>query len=111
MKKPLLEVRHLETAFYTEEGAVKAVDGVSFTIHEEETVCIVGESGCGKSMASLSHYAAYSRDGENRTGSGAFFRTESVGIETKRHAENPRQRNRDDFSGTDDIFESGIYNR
>ncbi|QQD82950.1 ABC transporter ATP-binding protein [Bacillus siamensis] len=54
MKKPLLEVRHLETVFYTEEGAVKAVDDVSFTIHEEETVCIVGESGCGKSMASLS---------------------------------------------------------
>ncbi|MEC3840390.1 ABC transporter ATP-binding protein [Bacillus amyloliquefaciens] len=54
MKKLLLEVRHLETAFYTEEGTVKAVDDVSFTIHEEETVCIVGESGCGKSMASLS---------------------------------------------------------
>ncbi|MBT2575547.1 ABC transporter ATP-binding protein [Bacillus sp. ISL-51] len=54
MRKPLLEVKHLETAFYTNEGAVKAVDDVSFTVHEEETVCIVGESGCGKSIASLS---------------------------------------------------------
>lgn len=112
MKKPLLEVRHLETAFYTEEGTVKAVDDVSFTIHEEETVCIVGESEFAREKHGvIVHYAAYSRDGENRTGSGAFFRKKPVGAETKRNAENPRLRNRYDFSGADDLFESGVYDR
>ncbi len=51
---PLLEVKNLEVVFPTEEGTVRAVDGVSFTVAEEESVCLVGESGCGKSMCALS---------------------------------------------------------
>ncbi|MGF7034961.1 peptide/nickel transport system ATP-binding protein [Paenibacillus mucilaginosus] len=51
---PLLEIRHLHTHFATEEGIVKAVNDVSFTVREGETVCIVGESGCGKSVTALS---------------------------------------------------------
>lgn len=54
MSEALLEVKNLETNFYTEEGVVKAVNNVSFSIGEQETVCIVGESGCGKSITSLS---------------------------------------------------------
>ena len=50
----LLEVRNLETAFYTKEGIVKAVDGIHFDICKGSTVGIVGESGCGKSVTSLS---------------------------------------------------------
>jgi len=50
----LLEIRDLKTYFYTEEGVVKAVDGVSFSIGKGETLGIVGESGCGKSVTSLS---------------------------------------------------------
>ena len=54
MAQPLLEVRDLVTAFYSDEGIVRAVDGVSFSVGEGATVGVVGESGCGKSVTSLS---------------------------------------------------------
>jgi peptide/nickel transport system ATP-binding protein len=50
----LLEVENLRTQFKTERGLVKAVDGVSYHIHEGEIVGLVGESGCGKSVSQLS---------------------------------------------------------
>ena len=50
---PLLEVKDLRTAFTTEDGVVQAVDGVSFSIEKGETLGIVGESGCGKSVTCL----------------------------------------------------------
>ncbi len=53
-KKTLLEVRNLKTYFFTEEGVVKAVDGVDFTVYSGEVLGLVGESGCGKSVTSLS---------------------------------------------------------
>ena len=52
--KPLLDVQNLKTYFYTEDGVVKAVDGVDFQVREGEIVGIVGESGCGKTVSSLS---------------------------------------------------------
>jgi peptide/nickel transport system ATP-binding protein len=51
---PLLEVEGLKTWFYTRDGVVRAVDGVSFAVHPGETLAVVGESGCGKSVTSLS---------------------------------------------------------
>lgn len=50
----LLEVKNLNTHFYTEDGVVKAVNGVNFSLKPGETLGIVGESGCGKSITSLS---------------------------------------------------------
>ncbi|MCZ6872494.1 MAG: ABC transporter ATP-binding protein [bacterium] len=50
----LLQVRDLKTYFHTKMGPARAVDGVSFDITEGETFCLVGESGCGKSVAALS---------------------------------------------------------
>ncbi|WP_103104964.1 ABC transporter ATP-binding protein [Brevibacillus reuszeri] len=53
MKPTLLEIKGLKTYFQTDEGVVPAVDGVDITVYEGETVGIVGESGCGKSVTSL----------------------------------------------------------
>ena len=50
----LIQVRNLKTYFYTEEGIVKAVDGVNFDIFEDEVIGLVGETGCGKSVTALS---------------------------------------------------------
>lgn len=53
-KQNILEVKGLKTQFFTESGVVRAVDGIDFTVRRGEVVGIVGESGCGKSVTSLS---------------------------------------------------------
>ena len=51
---PLLEVSHLSTSFFTDKGEVRAVEDVSFTLEGGQTLALVGESGCGKSVTALS---------------------------------------------------------
>jgi oligopeptide/dipeptide ABC transporter ATP-binding protein len=53
MSDTLLEFKDLRVHFFTDEGVVKAVDGVDFSVKRGKTLCIVGESGCGKSVMSL----------------------------------------------------------
>ncbi len=63
MSEPLLEVQNLKTFFDTDEGLVRAVDDVSFSIAEGKTLGLVGESGCGKSVTALSIIRLVSRPG------------------------------------------------
>ncbi len=52
--EPLLDVRDLRTTFHSDEGDIRAVDGVSWSVQRGETLALVGESGCGKSVSALS---------------------------------------------------------
>ena len=54
MAEPLLQIKGLKTHFFTDEGVVRAVDGISMHINPGETLGVVGESGCGKSVTALS---------------------------------------------------------
>src|SRR5260370_26869127 len=54
MEQPLLDIRGLRTQFFTDDGLARAVDGVSYSLDRGETVGVVGESGCGKSVTALS---------------------------------------------------------
>ena len=73
----LLEVKNLKTYFYTEEGIVKAVDGVSFDIYEDEVLGLVGETGCGKSVTALSILQLVRAPGKIIDGS-VFFKGENL---------------------------------
>ena len=74
----LLEVENLQTRFYTEEGVVKAVDGLSYQIQQGEKFAIVGESGAGKSVASLSLMRLIDSPGRIVDGSIRFRKPETV---------------------------------
>jgi oligopeptide/dipeptide ABC transporter ATP-binding protein len=63
-KAPLLEVKNLKTYFFTEDGVVKAVDGVDFEVFPGEVLGLVGESGCGKSVSALSIMRLISQPGK-----------------------------------------------
>jgi oligopeptide/dipeptide ABC transporter ATP-binding protein len=77
--EPLLEVRDLRTYFHTEAGVAKAVDGVSFHVSAGEVLGIVGESGCGKSVTSLSIMQLIPRPpGELMEGSSIRFKGEEL---------------------------------
>jgi peptide/nickel transport system ATP-binding protein len=62
-ERPLLEVKGLRTSFYTRDGVVRAVDGIDFHVDRGEIMGLVGESGCGKSVTSLSIMRLVARPG------------------------------------------------
>jgi len=62
-ERPLLEVRGLRTSFFTRDGVVRAVDGIDFQVDRGEIMGLVGESGCGKSVTSLSILRLVSKPG------------------------------------------------
>ncbi|MBO8178581.1 MAG: ABC transporter ATP-binding protein [Bacillus sp. (in: Bacteria)] len=69
MTRNLLSVKNLVTAFRTSDGELSAVRGISFSISQGETLCIVGESGCGKSITSLSIMGLLPSNGYIKEGS------------------------------------------
>src|ERR671915_1128882 len=73
MTEPLLEVAGLRTYFYSDAGVARSVDGVSFAIGRGETVGLVGESGCGKSVTALSIMRLIRSPGRIESGSRIRF--------------------------------------
>lgn len=81
MSEPLLSVENLKTQFFTEEGTVRAVDGISFDVHEGEIVGLVGESGAGKSVATTSLLRLVESPGEIVGGEVTFKDQTLFGLE------------------------------
>ena len=73
MSEKILDIKNLKTYFKTEKGIVKAVNDVSFSIKKGETVCVVGESGCGKSITALSIMRLVSNDNGFNDGGEIIF--------------------------------------
>lgn len=86
MTTPLLEVHDLTTTFYTKQGPLRAVDGVSYTLNRGEILGIVGESGCGKSVSSYSLMGLIEHPGKVSHGQ-AYFE----GVDLFTLPENARQ--------------------
>jgi peptide/nickel transport system ATP-binding protein len=80
MTAPLLSVRDLRTWFHTSSGIARAVDGVSFDVMPHETVGVVGESGCGKSVTSLAIMRLLPRRGNSVTGVVEFEGTDLLSL-------------------------------
>ena len=76
---PLLEVKNLETHFFTQDGVVKAVNNVSFHVDKGETLGIVGESGSGKSVTSLALMGLIPLPPGQITSGEARFQSEALG--------------------------------
>jgi oligopeptide transport system ATP-binding protein len=87
---PLLELRDLRTYFYTREGVVQAVDGVSFALEESRTLGIVGESGCGKSVTALSIMGLIPRPPAKIVGGEVLFRGRDLTKLSERELEDVR---------------------
>jgi oligopeptide/dipeptide ABC transporter ATP-binding protein len=71
-ERPLLEVKGLRTSFYTRDGVVRAVDGIDFHVDRGEIMGLVGESGCGKSVTSLSIMRLVANPGRIEAGQVVF---------------------------------------
>ncbi len=108
----LLEVEDLGTWFYTRQGIVKAVDGVDFAVAAGETLAIVGESGCGKSMTALSLMRLIP-DPPGRIVSrlDQARRPRPAARSPRRRCARARQRDLDDLPGADDVAQPGDDHR
>ena len=78
-----LEVKNLTTCFRTSKGNVMAVDEISFSLKKGETLCIVGESGCGKSVSALSIMGLLPPSGYVKSGSAIFQNNDLLLMTTK----------------------------
>ena len=102
---PLLDVRDLRTSFRTDDGIVRAVDGVSFTLEQGRTLGIVGESGSGKSVTCLTLLGLNDRRTTVVEGEALFKGRDLLTLPPRELRGDPRQRDRDDLPGSDDLAE------
>jgi peptide/nickel transport system ATP-binding protein len=108
----LLDVRELRTHFHTRAGLAKAVDGVSFSIDAGETLALVGESGCGKSVTAFSILRLVA-DPPGRIAGGeiVFDGRDLLKLDAAQMRAVRGDRIGDDLPGADDLAESGAHHR
>jgi ABC-type dipeptide/oligopeptide/nickel transport system ATPase component len=87
--KPLLEIKNLITEFHTEEGVISALSDVSLTLNAKETLGIVGESGCGKSVTALSVMRLLPYSGKIKQGN-IFFQGQDLLNKSEKEMRNIR---------------------
>ena len=110
MGEKILEVNHLKTYFHTDAGLSKAVNDVSFFVEKGKTLGIVGESGCGKSITSLSIMGLVETPPGEIAGGEIIFEG-FVKEKRKRDEQDPGEKDRYDLPGTYDIAKPCIYYR
>nr|WP_295279215.1 ABC transporter ATP-binding protein [uncultured Blautia sp.] len=86
----ILEIKDLTTCFYTENGLLPAVNGVNLKLRKKETLCIVGESGCGKSVTSLSVMQLHDKKTVRYTGGEILFHGEDLLKKTEKEMQKIR---------------------
>jgi peptide/nickel transport system ATP-binding protein len=89
-RKPLIELKGVRTQFALKEGTVTALDGIDLTIYENETIGIVGETGCGKSMTAFSILRLVPSPGKTTAGSIFFMEPTDVRLRRMRMEEEAR---------------------
>ena len=110
MAERLLEVKGLKTHFFTEEGVVRAVDGIDLHIDKGETLGVVGESGCGKTVTALSVMKLIPKPpGRIVEGQILYDGRDLVDLAARPDAQDPRQGDLDDLPGADDLAEPRLH--
>ena len=108
----LLEIRGLRTHFASDEGMVHAVDGVDLAIDRGETVCVVGESGCGKTVTALSVLKLIAMPPGRIVGGQILWQGRDI---VPLHADEMNQIRAKEIahhlSGADDLAQPGLYRR
>ena len=99
---PLLEIKDLEVAFHLKRGPVIALNKLNLTIKSGETMGLVGESGCGKSLTSLAILGLIPDTGKIHGGEIRFQGKDLLQLSSKQMRKIPRQSDFDDFSRPDD---------
>ena len=115
--KLLLEVTDLKVHFFTDEGVVKAIDGVDMNVESGKTLCLVGESGCGKSVTCRAFLGIVQPPGRIVSGDILFHQNNAdcehcqAPPQRTGSAPDPGQGNFDDLPGTNDIAQPDVYSR
>ena len=109
--EPLLAVEDLRTHFFTRDGILRAVDGISFSIKPGETLGVVGKSGCGKSVAALSILRLVPSPGRIVAGEIRLHGRNLLDLTSDEMRTIPRKRDFDDLPGANDFAQSSTDNR